>query len=348
MTTELAAEFVANGALLARARAGLCALIEVLGFKDKTVILPANICPAVVIAVVAAGAKPQLVATDPDTGLMDDGAGADAIEASKDVGLIMPSHLYGFYRSYPQIMVAARAHGWFVLENDSHGALMSGHVPFGDAVLLSFGAGKVIDADGGGLLLAKDLNLVDAIKARIEQYDPHSFDHDQRQATYDLRRREAKMMIAGDKRNTLISVAQGEMLDVRTRYMGRLDGLNSALLGLEAKKSARFAVAEKWLTALGDIDGIEWPDVEWASPWRLIFTVPQRHRDAILAAVRQAGHDIGSNYPYVGDAFPEMFGGVVEGATEWQDRVINLWLTPEYEPSRIAAVSDIIKRVLNA
>ena len=145
--------------LFGRARAGLVAVLEEVGVQGNPVLVPSNICLAVLASVMAAGMKPRLAPVSPLTGLAEDDRLANKLEAdSASQGVVMPTHLYGQLADYSRTRRLVAERGWFLLENDSLAATVSqrGEIrAFGDALLVSFGSGKAIDAGGGGAVLTE-------------------------------------------------------------------------------------------------------------------------------------------------------------------------------------------------
>lgn len=152
--------------LFGRARAGLVAVLEEAAGLNRAVVFPSNVCVAVLAAVVAAKQAPRLAAVSPQSGLAEDDRLAEAIMTISQPGVVMPTHIYGQLAEYRRTRRLAAERGWFVLENDSLAATISAgrdYRAYGDALLVSFGSGKTIDAGGGGAILTNDKALASAL-----------------------------------------------------------------------------------------------------------------------------------------------------------------------------------------
>lgn len=73
-------------------------------------------------------------------------------------------------------------------------------------------------------------------------------------------------------------------------------------------------------------------------PWRCIRRIPEK-RDAVVKALRAAGHAVGTNYP-------PLPGATDEGAIQWGHEVINFFVNDDYDEHKIANACWIIKRTL--
>jgi dTDP-4-amino-4,6-dideoxyglucose len=153
---------VRSHALLAgRGAAGIQAVLQVLGFRDRPVLIPANTCYIVLWAVLRAGNRPYLVDVDPHTGNVT----PETLTACNADGpaAVIPCHLYGLPAPMTGILAWARERSVFVLEDAALalGATVEDRPAgaWGDASIFSFGLGKIVDAEVGGALLTDDSRL---------------------------------------------------------------------------------------------------------------------------------------------------------------------------------------------
>lgn len=334
---------------LGRARAGICALIEVLGLQGCSVIIPANICPAVVVAILAAKAVPVLCDTNMGNGLADDASMALMISQGGARGMVMPSHLCGLVQPYPKTMAVAREKGWFILENDSQGTIFHTQALFGDALLISYGAGKVIDAGGGGEIISQDKALIDGLRAHLATYPALTAAHLAREEAYMLRRRALRGMTPKEALAGLKAVCDDEVRDVRTKATAELiAAIKAAKLQADTVLKQRFERYRLWQEALRGCASISWPTAEMAAPWRVILTLPNDVRNRAVTSLRAKNIDAGTNYPCVADAFPWLFGDGPASSHEWASGVLNLWLDARYDQARIDHTAHLIKEAFDA
>ncbi len=335
--------------LFGRARDALPAILEVLGAHGP-LLIPSNICPEVYLAFVAAGHRPTLVAVSEQTGLVDDQAFAAAIRDFDRPGVVMPTHLYGFVQAYAETVAAARERGWFIVENDS---LATGHRALGplsplaaDApAVVSFGAGKIIDAGVGGAVLTDDARMAGQLLALAERYPPADGAGTE-EATRLGWIRQAKRGGAAERleceTRLLHSASAG-----RFAFPARAEApLRRALENLPETIAQRREIAMRWREALHEAGGpVGLPEMEQVAPWRLIARLATR-RDQVLDRLRAAGIDAGDNYPALETFFPRTAAYAPSSAPArarlWQARVLNLWLTPDYTPERIRSTARLI------
>ena len=348
LAARVAAQFGYDHAVLfGRARAGLAAVLEIVG---GPLIVPSNICPAVLAAARAAGVAVRVAPVSRATGLVADAALAEMVSRETSRGVVMVAHLYGFVADYPRTRRAAAANGWLVLENDSVAVKATVPAAFGDVLLTSFGYAKTIDAGGGGAVLTNDSVLARTLAALAAAMAPLDAMAEAREAWFMAMHRQLRQGPPGAAPMTSVieALMPAELFDVRLGFPERLRApLALALARLPAMVDSRREVAARWNAALAPLaSGLVAPPVAQPVPWRLIRRVPGR-RDAVVAALRAAGHDAGTNFPPLAAAFPRLLADqVYDEATAWGDEVLNLWVSPDYDAARIAAAVAVIAGVL--
>ncbi len=338
-----------DAVLFGRARSAVVALLEVRGGAGAFV-MPSNLCPDLWLAVHRAGASPIVLAeVDPGTGLAADEALVGAMAAQAQPGVVMPAHLYGLVQQYPKTIAYARAHGWFILENDTiatKAAGVPGCAAFGDALVVSFGHAKGIEAGGGGALVTSDPALAAALRARAQCYAELDDQVLADEAEFVLLARRLRQGASGAERERLL-LAQAP--DARWRFPAALaPALDSALVGFARVLEQRRECLHLWQQALAPLASqLHTPPVACAFPWRLTLRVPDR-RDDVVRGLRAAGIDAGTNFPPLSDSFPLLLADQVQpGAQQWGREVLNLWLTPEYDAPRVKQAARIIEGVFD-
>jgi dTDP-4-amino-4,6-dideoxygalactose transaminase len=341
-----------HAVLFGRARSGLAVLLDILRDREGgmssnpapiEVLVPSNICPAVPLAVQAAGAEVRLVTVSRLTGLPSDAVMAERIQAGPARGVVMVAHLYGFVADYPETRRVARAKGWVILENDSvaakarwPGAPLQASPLFGDVALVSFGSAKTIEAGGGGAVLTDDSEWARELAVRAAALPVWDAAAEARDQWFMAMHRQLRQGPPGGP--ALVGLIEGlrsaESDGLRLGFPEALaEPLAAALDRLPATVASRRAVAVLWaerLAGLGPM--LETPPVAQPVPWRLIRRLEQG-RDAVVAALRAAGLDAGTNYPPLNAAYPGWFGAACgEEAEAWGREVLNLWVTPETTP----------------
>lgn len=346
-----------DAVLFGRARSGVIALLDVLGSSHETAfVMPSNICPDIFLAVHSTGARVSLAGVDPSNGLPADEAFVQAIKKQTGSGVVMPTHLYGFVQAYPQTLAEARKRGWFVLENDTIATRARragmGRTAFGDALVVSFGYAKTLEAGGGGALLTDDAVLAQELRSQERRFLPFNEDAVKAEEAFmllgrQLRNNRHQEMGSSDQENERLLFERAP----RSRYgfPEHLEcPLSVALEGLSATVESRRYQVEMWnhfLAPLRDI--LPEPRVDCIVPWRLIRRAP-KFRDQIVVALRNNGIDVGTNFPPLTSSFPVLLAEQRhEGAEQWGREVLNLWLTPEYDAGRMKRVADVIGSIFS-
>jgi dTDP-4-amino-4,6-dideoxygalactose transaminase len=338
----------AHAVLFGRARSALAGLIEVMNPGAAfNILIPTNVCSALLAAVWWSNARVRLVPVDRTTGLVPDARLAEAIRNAPGGGLAVATQLYGFRQRHPLTMAAARERGWLVVENDTllTGAKSVGNnpSPFADAALASFGYAKTLDVGGGGAILTDDASMAAELRRRAAAYRP--LDDSARKA-------ETAAMLARRKSSALANANEylpryrvpSDVTAVEFGFPEQLARpLTEALGRLGDIAARRRDRAGQWnlkLQSLGDavIDtGLEQP-----LPWRVVRRVPKQ-RDAVVSALRNAGFDAGTNYPPLANEFAaDLRQFDDDDASAWGAQVINLWVTDDYDDRRIAAAIDVM------
>ena len=157
---ELFAPYAAHfyGSATAALAASLVAAIARLQVTSPEVLLPAYGCPALVSAVLFAGARPRLIDLEPDRPWMD----LDRLRAAlgPDTVAVVGVDLFGIPERYSKIRQAIAGTG-VVLIQDSAQALPppADERWLGDYVVLSFGRGKPVSLLHGGAVLVREEKL---------------------------------------------------------------------------------------------------------------------------------------------------------------------------------------------
>jgi dTDP-4-amino-4,6-dideoxygalactose transaminase len=152
-------------ALAGRGAAGICAALKAFGFHQRNVLLPANTCYIVLWAVLQSENYPLLLDIDAHTGAIN--PELLPLYDSQNIAAIIPCHMYGIPAPIRAICVWAAKNGVAVIED---AALAIGNEAdekpcgaWGDVSIFSFGLGKIVDVELGGVLLSSDERLIHEI-----------------------------------------------------------------------------------------------------------------------------------------------------------------------------------------
>ena len=344
----------ADVVLFGRARSGLVALLEILGGpgSDLPVLIPSNICPAIIASIVAASARPRLVSVSAKSGLASDAGFAEAIRQESHQGLVMPTHLYGLRDDYPETRRVAAQAGWFVLENDTLASARvreNRRIAFGDALLVSFGDSKTIECTCGGAILTDNTALCRQLADRAAAWPPINDEALRLEHDLTLIRRYLRQSGRPELSEALLS------LDAQyTRHSfpaANRSHLESCFDHLPRLLDGRWNRMRLWENALAPFaDELLAPPQEPTTPWRLVRRLRRPEvRNHIVAALRLASIDVGTNYPPLNETFPKLLSAEpFPEAAEWGCGVINLWLTDNVDFGVVETAAKVIERSLRA
>jgi dTDP-4-amino-4,6-dideoxygalactose transaminase len=144
-----------------RGSTGLWLILKALNKPDTSVLLPANICETVPMAVLAADMNVCFYDVDPLHGNAD----LKHIQSAQnpDTTVLVAVHNFGRPLEIPVIADWAKRKNIFLIE-DVCNALMAHYRQdplgsFGDAAIFSFGYSKIIEVETGGAFIVKDHQL---------------------------------------------------------------------------------------------------------------------------------------------------------------------------------------------
>lgn len=358
MTTETALQ-IANAfggdhaVLFGRARSALLALFETLGLHGRSIILiPSNACPSLLASAWASGAEVRLAPVSAETGITEDASLADQIRNLAQegrTGAVLLTHLYGFRLDFVLARQAARERGWICIENDANASSFASQAPLEDlARIVSFGAGKVLDAGGGGAVITHDAALAAELSQRAASYPV--LDDAAAEAEHQLmlqRRALRNQGRAAEIEHSLVS----ELSQLRFGFdPNTTEKLAAVLAALPAHLAERQDRRALWTRALSGIAPALAPvALDQTAPWRLIVKTSPALRDPLVEALRANGFDAGTNYPALTQSFPALTAQDAHPDAElWAQSVINLWLDERYDSARITAACAVMEPVLEA
>ena len=129
----------------------------------------------------------------------------------------------------------------------------------------------------------------------------------------------------------------------------RRPAIEAAMVRTPKILAAKMDRLDLWMEMLAPLGAAFLPmALKVAVPWRLTLALRDAAQTSgIVAALRTAGFDAGTNYPPLAREFPSYLPRQQEAET-WAARVLNLWLTDRYDAACISAAVDVIRRQLDA
>jgi perosamine synthetase len=293
----LGVEVVAFGS----ARAGLTAILELLGAAERRVHVPAFTCVAVPNAVVTAGGQIQwvdIVGPNLDVDM--------AIDGSREGDLAIIQHTYGVPVEQDAIQVL-ESRGVTVVEDRAH--RFDGTGLAGSAAVFSLEHSKIVSGGRGGLVWARDPAILEQLRRLRDAWPPAPpgvvartlrtsavqrllADADGPDLITSLARRAARRVpYLSEPAQTAVELAGGPV--ARSSLAAPFAAMAEASLGrLQANLDHRQAIAERYIERLGS-----WVP-SWASQAIPYVRMPILVDDAddVTRRLRKGGMDLGPRW----------------------------------------------------
>lgn len=295
-----------------------------IGPGDEVITVP-NTFIATAEAISMCGAKPVFVDVDEHTYTMNPALLEAAITLRTKA--VIPVHLYGQPADMDAIMLIARAHGLFVIEDacQAHGATYKGRPAgsIGDAGCFSFYPGKNLGAYGeAGAVTTNNAELAEKIKLFRDHGQPQKYYH------------------------TVVG------------WNDRMDGLQGAILSVKLKhlaawNEARRSHAQLYRALLAGLENVILPrEAIDAKHVYHIYAVRAANRDRLKKALAEKGIQCGVHYPiplHLQEAYH--FLGRREGSFPIAEKcaaaMLSLPMFAELTATQIEYVAGAIRRLMS-
>lgn len=325
--------------LTGRACAALWLYVQARGWRDREVVVPANICAVVPYTILLSGNRVRFADVDRD-GLMS----AVAVrELRGDVAALLLTHQYGLTADL-DLAALARQRGWAVIEDAAQalGGTYPDGTPLGtgaDALLGSFAVGKQIDLGVGGFLAVRDAGVaqrVAALQRELPGYD--------RAAALAEQDRYRAVIAAEPRADRWAEPARAAVRASLCFHLkaGALaeEQLAEGVAALPRATSERRQRVAALAAAVAHPRLRLMPQPRGASPWRFnIFAGDCR--DALLAYLRAAGIKATAYFPCAAPLTGD--GGSYPEAEQQARTIINLWPGSETGAAEVARIGQTIK-----
>lgn len=331
---------------------------ELTSRERPRVIVPALTCVNVTNAAIYAGREPVLA----DVKLEDATIDPDHVDAllgcDRRIGAVIAVHLYGHRADMAALAAVTRRHGALLIEDAAQalgGSDPDGR-PFGaggDVAVFSFGHTKILDAGGGGALLLdnpdwwrQSRDAAARLPGRSPQFAVLARHYSRLfYTTWDAARED-------DRFRALFHAfpALFEELFVHAAEPGHARSMLELLPTLDEELAHRRRLHDAYSEALTEIDSIRLFETGAGfAPWRFSFRVPHPHRDSVVNALRDAGHDASTWYPclagWMRGSVPQDRAGVPRAA-RLEKEIVNLWVTRSYTLEKVSRIAGLIRRTL--
>ena len=288
------------------------------------VIVPGHTFIATWLAVDAVGATPVAADVLPDCPQLDPAAVEAAV--TPRTAAIIAVHLYGSPAPMRALRTIADQHGLALVEDaaQAHGARLHGcrAGSLGDIAAFSFYPGKNLGALGDGGAVTTD--------------DPALANRERSLRNYGSREKYEHLERGGNSR---LDEIQAAMLRVKLRY-------------LDTGNAHRRSVSDRYRTLLADVPGVTpIAHVDGAEPVDHLFVIRTQRRDALAAALAEAGVETGVHYPtppHLTGAYVADFGHLhLPETVRWAGEVLSLPTGPTLALSAVDVVAEAVRAAVS-
>jgi dTDP-4-amino-4,6-dideoxygalactose transaminase len=339
--------------------AGIAVALRSLQCPGAWIAVPPTVCPNVVAAVLAADCRPHFV--DIERGSL----GVDPEELRRDitgVRAVIAVHAYGQPCRIADIVSVCRPAGVLVIEDcaQADGAADECGRPvgtLGDIAVFSYGAGKIIDLGGGGIILANTSKIRDELckfcqgVASSVAIDAARMALDGMNQTYKQLYNECYPSALSSHRlafaEMLRAVAAG-LTAAEPRRRNEIMAARRSRLGdtIRLRRSKQAVYRAR----LNGVDGIQFlPTSQNGAPWRFNIWLDASLRNHILRSMLKDDMKISSWHPDIRPFLPEGLyrsGSALPNSAWLGDGVLNLWLDDETSIPEILRTShEIASRI---
>jgi dTDP-4-amino-4,6-dideoxygalactose transaminase len=322
--------------------AALIAALEAVGARGKAVALPPNICPNVIVAVLAVQAEPWFVDIEPNRQGLNPVTLATVIER---VSCVIAVHAYGAACRIDEIATIAAAAGVALIEDcaQADGATYNGRPTghHGDIAVYSFGTGKIVDAGGGGVAAVRNpiyrKPMIEGIK-NWQEFDNSAIANtlsSQYKFLYNNFYPDAlaaQTKAFGDFLVSIASLFVGRLESGRESHLMRARGLLDQKVAIRRKKH------DLYLSKLSDskhCQCVALPD--GAVPWRFNVLLPEDMRDLVFRALLARGIKASTWYPDITRFLPNNPSqpDILHVARSFDRRLLNFWIDDSISETQI-------------
>ncbi len=323
--------------------------LEALACKNRKIVVPANICFVVVSAIILSGNRPFFV--DIDKNFSIDPDQLKQIKADEIAGVIFP-HLYGNTGSIESVMEIANKQGWFVIEDvaQSFGARTGKKYAgsFADISMTSFGMGKIIDVEIGGVLSCRSKKLYEKV-CEIYQFLP-SLDEEKLLAYERFNKIYCLLIECLERGDELNQVGVPHIHSYKDAIVNRLgenidflDALEIQLNHLETRLKIRGNNAKAFQKLLNHANIQTLSHNPGSTYWRQTMLV-EKDRDGLLNYLKKNGVKASKYFPSIDRLFYPRNGKIYQNSDRMAAQIINLWPGEETSLNDISKINTVIQK----
>jgi dTDP-4-amino-4,6-dideoxygalactose transaminase len=337
--------------LTGNATTALYCALKSLGLSNARIAISNSCCFNVVLSILLSGNEPVFL----DISKKTLGLCADALRAeSKRIDAVVAIHGYGSVCDITEIDRFCKEKGIFLVEDAAvaQGAVIDQKPvgAFGDISIISFGAGKIIDAGHGGVVLCNDSRLGGEVKELISRLSAATTDNLNELSAfrkyfielYNYHYTNTLNSCWREFRDKALSVGKSFLCAFDEKYKSVID---FKIQRLKENVALRRANAERLKEYLTGIDAEIFMPCEGSVYWR--FNLFIRDRNRILRELLARGYKCSSWYPSVDTLFRSRDDNPSETPmSDWVgDHILNIWINDEIDDKYLSVIAQEIQSI---
>ncbi|WP_050606989.1 DegT/DnrJ/EryC1/StrS family aminotransferase [Clostridium niameyense] len=316
-------------------------ILKALNLNHKKIVYPAITCMTPVNAAIYAGYAPEFCDVNLEDYTMDIESLKSIID-NEDIGIIVPTHIYGHRCDMKSIYEIVRDKNIFILEDSAQSYYFSG---YSDASIISFGNTKLLQCNnGGGAIFTDDVKLYNNILKYKKDLPRKPFDIENKFNLY----RDSYYGIVRNYKGKEFNIHMKQLqLDSRETFIYDLV-FNEALLdvineleNIIDKRKERRNLYDKYLIK----KNLYLPKLEENEGlWRYTFLY-KGNREKLLLQARKQGVDISNWYINLSKIHSDN-QRILKNADIVENEVVNLWIEDKKKIEDIKKDIKIINDII--
>lgn len=326
---------------------GIRLALEAKGIKHKKIAVPANICPNVLLTILHTDNIPLFIDITTDDLCLS----VKHLERMiLEVNAVIAIHQYGSICEIEGIAQLCKRHAVFLIEDCAQalGATVNGHSvgTFGDVGVFSFGGGKIIDLEYGGLIFSNNFSLLNEIKSltkHLSDWDNenhqlisdfsslHTFSYNQ---FYPFREHNFSKYLYGFAKDLKDCYLCKSPIGLKEKVINQLP-----LLNMNINKRHKAALKFKNFC---DQNGLRyhWPK-QGSVFWRFNLLL-EHNRDEIFKLLLSKKLPVSTWYPNIEPFFYETSKYSLPVTEKVGSQILNLWVNDEVDENYFKIVTKFI------
>ena len=318
-----------------RATSALYSLLKVLFSSTMKVVVPNNVCFSVIAAIRFAGMEPEILDIDPESQSISPALLNKLSAAVKRI--VLYPHMYGIvHRNFLEVQKICTRRNWFLIEDraQSMGASINGMVSGpANAILYSFGHGKIVDCGYGGALAVPNKELLAQSTTVYQHLTDVSLQNSNDEKIYGSLFKQIYAIWQGNGNKDFSGLFNGLISGFQGIFLHKRDDIPfsqiEASLNQLVDNVNRRAYAMQRLKAACEKEGFSFIEHPQESVyWRFNLLLPPNHRDSVMKKLHENHCHASSWFPSV-DRFiaKRIDPNKYPISDEFEKRILNLWVS---------------------